>query len=263
MTTKNLKKVSIEDIANKEASKKVKPTPDKSEHKVEAHSVFTKPKGEFDDKSIHEHPVLKKLKSALGIKPLELHTKKITVDGLVLSFDLTEYPEELNIFCAEEYRKSLMTIGEARATKIFDYLRVGCSLVAIDGAPIYEVFGVELELEDLDRVSKNAFDLSDRLRKECAKIFCRKVLSELRDFVSALEEHYVEKIINKAVIGSFDSLPDSFEVYICEVPGCSFIHKAPPMYDDSGREVPYVCAAHAVPLRKALTPSERANFPLE
>lgn len=261
MNTK-LKKISIEDIAKKEASKKIKQVSDIPVQESQASVPYTKPKGEFEDKDVNSHPVLKKLKKLLGIKPLELHTKTIMVDGDKLDFSLTEYSEELVIYCAAEYRRAIMTIGEDRAMRRFDLLRIGCSLVAIDNSPIYEIFGVEIELEEMDRLNRNPYDLSDRLRKECAKIFCDKVLYELRGFIGELEVFFIEKIINASNISSYDSLADGQAIYVCSAPGCSFIHKDAPMYDDKGTEIPFVCAIHATPLKKALTTSERDNSPL-
>ena len=258
-----LKKVSIEDIANKEASRKVRPAPAPLPANQEKTVAYVRPKGEFENKDINSHPVLKKLKAKLGLKPLELHVKSIMVDGDKFDFSLSEYSEELVIYCAAEYRRAIMVYGEDSAIKRFDILRIGCSLVAIDNTPIYEVFGVELELEELDRIQKNPYDLSDRLRKECAQIFCQKVLYEFRGFIAELEEFFVEKIVNIAGVKAFDSLKEGQNVYVCEVPGCSFIHKDVPMFDDSGKELPFLCTIHAVPLKQALTLNERSNLPLE
>lgn len=256
-----LKKVSIEDIANKEAESKVNRAPAKLPSNDEIVPVYNKPKGEFENKEVNSHPVLKKLKAKLGIKPLEIYTKSIMVDGDKFDFSFSEYSEELVVFCASEYRRAIMTHGEELAMKRFDILRIGCSLVAIDNEPIYEVFGVELELEELDRFQKNKYDLSDRLRKECAKIFCQKVLREFRGFISELETFFIEKIVNIANIKAFDSLKEGQNVYICEVPGCTFIHKDYPMFDGD-KELPFICAIHAVPLKKALNPAEKADLPL-
>ncbi len=260
--TRNLKKVTIADIADKEASMKKRSEKPSQNLPIEEKTVYTKPKTEFEDKKIDDHPVLKKLKKLLAIDTAELHHKEVNVAGDKLTFSLTEYSEELNIFCVEEYSRQLMTSGSAKATKIFDYMRIGCSLVAIDMSPIYEIYGLELELEELDRISKNKYDLSDRMRKECSKIFSQSVMKDLRDFIGPLEEFFVDKIVNKAQITAFDSLKPGQEVFVCDVPGCTFIHTNIPMFDDAGREIPFVCAIHSSPLKKALTPNEKSSFPL-
>lgn len=263
MNNTKFKKVSIEEVASKEASKKIKQAPTPIPTVANQEKVgYTKPKSEFDNKDINAHPVLKKLKSKLGLKPLELHTVSIMADGDKFDFSLSEYSEELVLYCASEYRRAIMTNGETSAMKRFDILRLGCSLVAIDNAPVYEIFDVDIELSEMDRITKNPYDLSDRLRRECSKIFCKMVLHEFRGFISELENFFIEKIVNAIDIKAFDSLKEGQNIYICEVPNCPFVHKDKPMLNDKGEEIPYLCTIHAVPLKKSLTLNERSNLPL-
>lgn len=263
MTT-NLKKVSVNEAIDKldtrstKVKKEVKQQKEVKQEEIDLDKYYKK--SEFDNKDIDSHPVLKKLKAKLGLRPLEIYTKSIIVDCDKIDFSFSEYSEELVIFCASEY-KSNSIMDEHLSLKKFDILRIGCSLVAIDGYPIYEVFGIELELEELERVQKNKFDVSNRVRKECAKRFCQKVLIEYRGFISELEEFFIEKIVNISNIKAFDSLKEGQKVFVCDVPGCTFVHKDYPM-EDNGKEIPFMCTIHATPLKQALTKKEKSDLPL-
>ncbi len=213
-------------------------------------------KDELEDKAINMHPVLRKLKKTLGINRLEIFEETVYVDSVMIKFGFTEYPEDLNIWCAAESRRLLnMGVEEEKAMKAFDILRVGCSLVSIDGAPSYEVYGINPKTEE---VRPNSYDLSNRLRKAVAFEFHKFVTEEGRAFIDVLEDFWQQKILNRVSIQSAGErvLNKGENVYVCETAGCDFTH--------SGKDVPggYVCVRHSTPLKKALTSEETDSLPL-
>ena len=86
-------------------------------------------------------------------------------------------------------------------------------------------------------------------------------MKEFRSFADELENFYIDKIINISSIKAFDSLKEGQKVYTCTVPGCTFVHKDYPM-TDNGKELPYMCTIHAIPLKQALSQEDKRSLPL-
>jgi hypothetical protein len=234
------------------------PIPDENDPFVAARKAKeSKPapkKDDFEDKAINMHPVLKKLKKTLGINRVEIFTETVYVGEDAIKFGFTEYPENLNLWCITESRRMLaMGMEEEKAMKAFDILRVGCSLVAIDGVPSYEVYGINPQKDEL---RANAFDMSERLRQAVAIEFHNFVTQEGRAFVDILEDFWQKNIYNRVNITSSgnQALKEGEAAYICEVPGCSFTH-----IGKAGQ--PYFCINHSTTLKKALTASELDSIP--
>ena len=239
-----------------ESQPELPPIPDENDPLVAARKMREqkpKPKNELEDKAIHMHPVLRKLKKTLGINRLEIFEETIYADGEVIKWGFTEYPEELNVWCASEAR-SMIADGatDAKAMKAFDILRVGCSLVHIDQVPSYEVYGINARENEN---KSNQFDLSDRLRQAVAIKFYEFVMEEGRAFIDILEEFWQSKILNKSNISSAKPFAEDESLYVCEVPGCSFTHTG-----KSNKA--YFCVDHSVTLKKALTSEEMGSLPL-
>jgi hypothetical protein len=212
-------------------------------------------KDEMEDKAINMHPVLKKLKRTLGINTLEVFYETIYIESEMIKFGMTEYPEDLNIWCLSESRRLLASgLEEEKALKAFDILRVGCSLVSIDGTPAYEVYGIKPRQDEL---RSNAFDMSDRLRQAVAIEFHKFVMNEGRAFIDILEEFWQENILNRVNIArssSAKALKDDECAYVCEVAGCTFTHVGK-------RSQSYFCINHSTTLKKALTTDELDSIP--
>lgn len=221
-------------------------------------------KDAFKNTAISQHPVLRKLKEKLGINSLEIRTQKVYVDDdTIFEFGFTEYPDELNIWCASESRQILISGSEeAKAMKSFDILRLGVSLVAINGDPVYEIFGINPTEADNDRLYRNRFDMSMELRKKCAYVFYQQVMTELAPFVDVLEDFFIENIVNKHSVKSAGKLDKNKSLYICEVMGCTFKYEGPTRRNSDGTEKPYVCTVHGTNLKKLLSEEEMGDIPL-
>lgn len=218
----------------------------------------------FKNAAVSQHPVLRKLKEKLGINTVEIRTQKVYVDDdTIFEFGFTEYPDELNIWCASESRQILMNGSEeAKAMKSFDILRLGVSLVAINGDPVYEVFGVNPTESDNEKLYRNRFDLSMELRKKCSYIFYQQVMEELAPFVDVLEDFFIENIINKHSVKSAGKIDKNKSLYICEVMGCTFKYEGPSRKNPDGTEKPYVCTVHGTEMKKVLSEEEMSDIPL-
>lgn len=204
----------------------------------------------MEDKAIGQHPVLKKLRSKLGIKRNVVHTCPIYVDGDIIEFGFTEYSEELSLWSATQMRfMHKESDDELKASKSFDLLRMGLSLVSIDNTPSYEVYGIEPNVEEINPSAP--LNLSDNLRKKVAICFHNFVLNEGKAFFDILEDFWIEKIFNSSDIRK----STTGEVFVCEVEGCNYTHKG-----ESFGE--YYCVTHGKKLKKALTKEEKGNYPL-
>lgn len=229
----------------------VKPTPAAP---TPAAPTPAKPKNDLDDKALNMHPVLKKLKSKLGIDRLTVHKKSIIVDNDVFEFGFTEYPEDLNLWCLTESRNVLLQ-GETdeKAMSTYNILRLGCSLVSINDYPSYEVYGINPREGEVP--AHSPFLLSDRLRKAVAVEFNTFITREGVAFVDVLEDFWQEKILSRVNIISGNQLGKDENIYVCEVAGCSFTH-----IGVSSKE--YHCVEHGVKLKKSLTLAEQDSLPL-
>jgi hypothetical protein len=213
-----------------------------------------KPKDELEDKALNMHPILKKLKSKLGIDRVTIHKKTILVDEDVFEFGFTEYPEDLNIWCLTESRNQLIRgETEEKAMSTYNILRVGCSLVSINDFPSYEVYGIEPREGEVP--VNNAFLLSDRLRKAVAVEFNQFITKEGVAFVDILEQFWQEKVLSRVNIISGNGLAPDENLYVCEVAGCSFVHTGSNKKD-------HYCIEHGVKLKKSLTSTEKESLPL-
>lgn len=213
--------------------------------------------------AIKTHPVLAKLRSKLGINPLVIHEHKIYVDDAVMSFGFTEYPDELNLWCANESRRILLQgTEEAKAMKSFDILRMGVSLVHIDGAPIYEVLGINPVQDDEQLLSVSPTNLSNSLRKKVAYKFYELIMSDLAPFVDSLEDFFVDNIVNKRSIRNASEVGNGKELHICEAMGCTFQYEGKAPLSVHGIPVELVCPIHKTPLKKALSEEQMGDLPL-
>lgn len=246
---------------NRESASSPPPVPNENDPFVAARRAAkakeeqpVKPKAdELGDKAIDMHPILKKLKRTLGINKLEIFEETIYANGEAIKWGLTEYPEELNIWCASEARTmSANGDSDAKAMKAFDILRVGCSLVYIDQVPTYEIYGINVKENE---IKNNKFDLSNRLRQAVAIKFYEFVIEEGKPFIDILEDFWQDKILNRSNITSSKPFAVDESVYICPVAGCSFTHVGK-------SDKTYYCIDHSVALKKALTREETVNLPL-
>lgn len=255
-----LKPLSDQDIKNLNQMQPtdLPPIPDENDPFVQARKQIESQKTEvkkddMSDKALNMHPVLKKLKRTLGINSVEIFYETIYIDTEAIEFGLTEYQEDLNIWCATESRRMIaMGADEEKAVKAFDILRIGCSLVSIDGTPSYEVYGITPRQ---DEIKPNVFDMSERLRQAVAIAFHDFVVKEGRSFIDILEEFWQDKILNRVNISKANKLIKEDEcAYICEVIGCTFTHIGK-------KNKPYFCVNHSTTMKKALSSDEMTNIP--
>lgn len=260
-----LKKVSDQELVSK-VEKGNQVVQENKEEKIEVSPKLLKAlenENEFDNVDTNSHPVFKKLKQKLGIKPLVIHNKTIVIDGEPFVFGITEYAEEANLSALEEFRIITFKEGETKAIRALDILRVGLSLVHLNEEPIYEVFDVELDKAEKLELALNPLNLPSSVRIKVAKKFRHYVLKEFKEFFSYLEEFYIEKIMTATSISAYDSMPDNHSLYKCDVPGCDFSYKGQILKDVNGVELPYMCTIHATPMKRMLSPFQMNDLPLE
>lgn len=211
-------------------------------------------KNDLEDKAINMHPILKKLKSKLGIDRITVHKKSVLVDGEVFEFGFTEYSEDLNIWCLTESRNQLIR-GETdeKAMSTYNILRVGCSLVSLNNCPSYEVYGIVPREGEIP--ASSPFLLSDRLRKAVAIEFNQFITKEGVAFVDILEQFWQEKILSRVSIISGNALASDEGAFVCEIAGCTFVHTGSITKE-------HYCVEHGVKLKKSLTLAEQDSLPL-
>lgn len=261
----NLKPVSVEDLKSKvppEMQSIINQAQQSQQAAQQQRPQVAPQVQQVATKDLSQHPVLRKLKERMGIKPQKVYDYEFEFpDGGTMLFGMTEYPETINAWCMLTANKMSAINGEPETFMVYyEALRVGASIVAIDNTPAYEVFQINVTNEDYAYVGQNPYHLSDRLRKEVAISFCNLSLNELNHATEKLADFFDTKITRKGEIAGAEYVRG--ELFICPVEGCSFMHRGFQVKGPAGDLQPFYCVNHGQPMVSAIKPKDEANVPL-
>lgn len=223
-----------------------------------------KEKKEKDNLSYH--PVVQKLLKNFGLKKDKRHSVDIYNDDGTdkMTYTMVPITEELQSWAVSESKDKISSSSEASAAIYFELLYSCCAIVAIDNQSTWEIFNIEPQGSEYDRVSNDPFDMSARMRKLSARMLAQLLWSETRPIGDKLLSFYQDVVMEKKIISSHDKNIESKVRYVCPRDACdNYEFLTPEMSDDgSGIEKVYYCKNHGIPLIKTVDLMKESNIPL-
>jgi len=206
-----------------------------------------------------QHPVVLRMLEKFGISKTKKHVLELyPTDNLEdkFSYTMAAVPEELAIWCLNEARDKQITEGELSSVSYFHHLLSCCSVVGIDGTPVWQIFNVTLNDPEIQKMQDDPFRMSTRVRKECARNLAAMLWTDTRPITDKLFEFYDSKI-NTKVKSSNDLDIDGMYRYVCPLDSCTVLEFFKPE-----NEQQYFCKIHGVNLVQATDITSEADYPL-
>ena len=216
------------------ANKAAQPTPTQ-----QASKPAVKPK-----KEVPSHPILQQLRVDLG-----LDTQK-TIDLTIADHKWSYYPLTPEMTTLAMRIADMGSTEPTERTLLQQYAGVCCSIVAIDGTPLWEVFSIEPEKDD--DVSHPLVP-KGRIRQRAALALLQELMTNSKlGVLQSLLEAYNDKVDPEGVVkGYTEYTTEKYYKFTCSVEGCDFHIVRSKRFDDANRELAYYCELHGAILNDA------------
>jgi len=210
-----------------------------------------------------QHPVVLKMLERFGIHQTKKHILDLypNDDGDKISYTMTLVPEELSMWCLNEARNKQVTEGDMSSVSWYNHLLACSSVVAIDDVPVWQLFDVQPQPYELQKMGDDPTKMTVRLRKECARKLGHMLWSETQPISDKLFEFYDSKINNK-IKTSNDKDLEGTSRHVCPMDGCSTVEFLKATEDAQGNITPYYCKVHGIELVRAADLITEDNYPL-
>lgn len=220
-----------------------------------------RPKSQEQAGSTSYHPVIRKMLNVFGIKKNSRHDLEIyneqTDDKLVYTMTLVN--EELQSWALVEGKQRMTK--DAGAT-YFELLFICCSVLAIDGVPVWKVFNISPTEDEVFLLDSDLLDMSFRLRKNAARALAELMWKDIIPFGDKMVEFYKEKVIGNKIQSSLDRETEDKVRYVCPLDGCENYDFFTPEFDNDGNELKFFCKFHGVALIKTIDLLKELDIPL-
>lgn len=198
------------------------------------------------------HPVLARMLRTFGISNTKSHDIDLFSPGNEkITYSMTILPEEATAVAVQD-SKARTDLSDELQVAYFQNAFVAMSVVAIDGEPIWKVFGVSPLLEEsviLDRDPKN---IPVRIRRECAKQLTELFWRELGPVADKLWTFYEEVVARESRISSsYEREQKELIRFVCPIDGCTNVEFQKVRIED-GEEQPWYCKVHGTILVKSI-----------
>jgi hypothetical protein len=206
------------------------------------------------------HPVIQKMLKNFGLKKDKKEYLEIFVEGSdeKIVYTMVEVTEELQTWALEAAKEKLGAEGGGTtATVYFELLFVCCSIVAIDGEPVWQVFDIKPFEDEYSRLVNDPLDMPVRLRKLAAKELVHLLWSQMLPIGDKLLTFYQSVILGRKVMSSFDEDVNRKVRFVCPLDGCDHFEFLVPEPNKT-----YFCRDHGVPLVETLDLTKENNIPL-
>jgi hypothetical protein len=206
------------------------------------------------------HPVIQKMLKNFGLKKDKKEYLEIFVEGSdeKTVYTMVEVTEELQTWALEAAKEKLGAEGGGTtATVYFELLFVCCSVVAIDGEPVWQVFGIKPFDDEYTRLVNDPLDMPVRLRKLVAKELVNLLWSQMLPIGDKLLTFYQSVILGRKVVSSFDEDVNRKVRFVCPLDGCDHFEFLVPETSKT-----YFCRNHGVPLVETVDLTKENNIPL-
>lgn len=203
------------------------------------------------DKSLLRlHPILRKIRQEFGIETVP----SVTVEIGSVKWTMAPLNQEM-LGYALRMADSLSASISEHTVKLM-IARAACSVVAIDGIPIYKIFNVKLEK---DEKILNYVNPPSRVRKLCANnVYDLVALDTVSSLGRMLADEYEEKLESKTETTIDNKVKAT---YVC--PKCGKEEKLEERFTEGGERIPYFCRDDGSLMNPAMTSEEASNSPLE
>ena len=211
-----------------------------------------------------QHPVVQKLLKTFGLKKTPKYDLDIFVEGSndKVTYTMTVVPEEVSSWALKEAQNRGVLDGEQTAFVYFEMLFTCCAVVAIDGEPVWRVFNIEPVGKEIEELTNDPLDISNRIRKSSGYQLAQLLWSETSPMGDKLLDFYQNKVTEKKIISSFEREADNTFRFVCPIDGCPHYEILPVELDDEGYEKSYYCKFHSSQLVKAADLKKDTDLPL-
>jgi len=208
------------------------------------------------------HPVVKKMLNVFGLKKNSRHELEVYNEntGDAITYTMTLVSEELQSWAMME-GKNRMAIEPDVGAIYFELLFGCCSVIAIDGVPVFEIFNISIQDNEKYALENDSLDMSLRIRKIAARSLASLLWSDTIPFGDKLVEFYQEKVIGKKIQSSLDREISDKIRYVCPLDECDNYEFFKPIFEN-GIEKNYFCKYHGIPLVKTLDLMKELDVPL-
>jgi len=198
------------------------------------------------------HPILNRMLNKFGLKRIKRYELELTSNdgGDKFRYTMTLVPEDCSLWAVREAKEKMGQEGTDIGSGWLSMLIVSLSVVAIDGTPIYEIFGVKPETkEEQNDLATDRLNLSARMRRLTGMALAKVFWSDVTPLADKLYEFYEGRIIpSSKVVSSYELEASGSERYVCVYDNCNVTEFLKPQYDETGGEMPYYCKVHKTEL---------------
>ncbi len=198
------------------------------------------------------HPVLARMLRTFGLS----NTKSFDIDlfspaGDKVTYSMTVLPEEATAVAIQD-SKARTDLSDELQVAYFQNAYVSMSIVAIDGEPVWKIFGIEPLPEEaivLDRDPKN---VPVRMRRECSRKLTGFFWSELGPVADKLWTFYEEVVAKQSRISSsYEREQRELVRFVCPIDGCTNVEFQKLRFEE-GEEQPWYCKVHGTIMVKSI-----------
>jgi len=214
------------------------------------------------------HPVVAKLQERFGLRKAKRFSLDVFSgdDGQEpMKFVMTAISDEVNLWCVQQGQDKLREEGLTIGTGWIQVVMSCCSVVSLDGVPIYEALGVEPTPQEWGSLKDDPLYLSARLRKLCGLALAGMLYSDMPQVSDRVYRFYNE-VVHKhnTAKTSYDVSQEGQNRYRCPVDDCTtdLVEKPEADLQNPGQDKPFFCKYHGARLIAVASLDEENNYPL-
>jgi hypothetical protein len=205
-----------------------------------------------------DHSVILELLQDFGVKDKEY--KELTIQntkGKPKVYLMTKVPDDVTVWSISDAQTRIPLEGDTAAMTWYQSLIACCAVVAIDGVPVYELFGISPTREEEGKLSGDKYDISVRIRKLAGRALAELLYKNTQAVLDKMSEFYVGSVSGNDISSSYDESLTHRTRYVCPIDGCTTTYiETPP---ENGQ---LYCKIHAEPMIAAADLKDELNLPL-